>query len=102
MRDLPDLHLAVLDDASIDQLHADIAALTEVIDVLTKQGRRDYAADAAVTLDDGVAQLRSGAARCLQIRYHYDDAQWWDTLVAVPGGYRLVRVRHDFQHTAMS
>ena len=41
------------------------------------------------------AGLRNGSLPGIQIRYHREGAWWWDTIISAPGGYRLVRIRHD-------
>ena len=50
----------------------------------------------ALTLADARRLLEERAVRGLQIRYRYDGADWWDTLMVLPEGWRLVRIRHEF------
>lgn len=93
---LAELHQAELDEATVDQLFADIAALTRVIEVLPKYDSRSYAPDAPITLDEARELLRAGTLRGVQVRYRHDGAQWWDTLMRTPTGVRVVRIRHEF------
>ncbi len=92
---LPDLHQADLDADTLNQLFADIGQLTQVIEVLPKYRQRDYTPDTPISLDEARDLLRDGTVYGLQIRYIHNDAQWWDTLMPVPNGMRLVRIRHD-------
>lgn len=86
---------AMLDDAALRALLRDIRALTEVDDVIVKRGPGRVGDDAgAHTVDDAERLLRERAVRAVQIRYRHDGARWWDTLMLVPEGVRLVRVRH--------
>ena len=99
MRPLPELCQATLDRALLDQLVADIAALTQVVQVQTKGAARAYAAGSSLSLAEGVERLTSGAARGLQICYVHENQAWSDTLIATPKGYRLVRTQPDMDST---
>lgn len=87
---LPELHQAVLDGPTLDALFADLAACTEVLDVQAKGSATAYAHDAA-----GLGAVReallSGSVHAAQIRYRWRGEIWWDTLLRVPGGVRIVR-----------
>ncbi len=96
LNQLAELHQAELDEATVDQLFTDIAALTQVIEVLPKYQSQVYAPDTPITLEDARELLRIGAVRGVQVRYRHDGAQWWDTLMRTPTGVRVVRIRHDF------
>jgi hypothetical protein len=96
---LPDLIESVLDGDQIADLFRDIAALTTVREIIPKTGGRQEYVDetpAPLTLEAAREQLLAGAYRGLQIRYDYDGGQWWDTLIPVAEGTRIVRIRHDF------
>lgn len=95
MKELPELHQAELDDATIEQLLADLSALTEVIEVRIKGDVRTYAEDQEPSLGEGFELLRTGRVRGLQVCYVYDNAQWQDTLIRTPTSTRVVRVRHE-------
>jgi hypothetical protein len=47
-----------------------------------------------VSLAEALEQLSSGTALGAQLRYSYKGADWWDTLLRTPNGFRLVRIEH--------
>ena len=94
---LPELCEAGLDAGILAQLFDDIAGCTEVLAVLPKFADRRKVAEQSVSLSEGRALLASGEARAIQIRYRYEGAEWWDTLMNTPQGTRLVRIRHEFE-----
>lgn len=93
---LPDLHEAVLDDATLDELFADVANCTQISEVIAKHGTRQHTPDRSYTLDDARRMLLDGSVLGVQLRYTYEGDQWWDTLMRIPAGVRLVRIRHSF------
>ncbi len=100
---LPELHSASLDAAQVAQLLADIEACTELTEILPKFAAQQYVPDpAAVTLAQAREWLATRAVRGLQLRYRYDGADWWDTLMQDGDRYRIVRIRHDFAGQAVA
>ena len=95
MPELPELHESLLDEATVDQLFADIKALTQVVEVIPKTLSQGYVQEGSISLDEGRRMLRQGDCRALQVRYLHDGALWWDTLMALPNGTRVVRIRHE-------
>jgi hypothetical protein len=94
---LPDLNQAELDWSGVEALLRDIDALAQVTEIILKLGPRQMVADAAaLTLVQTREILRQRSARAVQIRYRYDGADWWDTLMLLPECWKLVRVRHVF------
>jgi hypothetical protein len=96
---LPDLLQSSLDPETLHQLFVDLEACTEIIEVIPKALAADYVPERSeITLEEGREMLLGGHVRGLQIRYHYQDSQWWDTLLpeASTGGFRIVRIQHDF------
>ena len=91
---LPDLNQAVLDESSLESLFRDFVACTKVLDVTVKTAADRMTPQKRVTLDDAKALLLSNLVRGVQVRYLYDNAEWWDTLMATPAGVRVVRIRH--------
>lgn len=91
-----DLETAELDERSLAQLFADIAAHTELVAVLVKGAAESLAEGGSVTLEDALSLLKRRAVRGVQLRYRYEGREWWDTLVAQPGvdTVRVVRVAH--------
>jgi hypothetical protein len=47
-------------------------------------------------LADARELIATRAVRGLQLRYRYQDADWWDTLMLVGDHFRLIRIRHEF------
>lgn len=95
---LPDLHQAELDDATLRQLFQDVAAHTELMEVIPKYAAAAYVPEiAAITLTEGLELLLAGNIRALQLRYRHDGTIWWDTLMPTPQHtFRIVRIQHDF------
>jgi hypothetical protein len=94
---LPALHTTVLDAAQVEQLLSDIEACTELVEILPKYAAQGRVSDAAgVSLAEARTLLATRAVRGLQLRYRYEGADWWDTLIMAVEGYRVVRIRHDF------
>lgn len=95
----PELRQAAFDAAELENLLRDIAACARIIEVVPKYSATGHVAEGpALALEDGRRLLLEGAARAVQFRYRYEDAEWWDTVMALPEGrFRLVRIRHDFE-----
>jgi len=94
---LADLNQATLDWPGVETLLRDIEACTQVTEIIPKFAAQGYVPDSeTVTLDIARRMLSGRSVRGLQIRYHYEGADWWDTLMVVGLQYRLVRIRHDF------
>lgn len=96
-KELPDLTESILSEEQIRDLFRDIGALTQVIEIIPKHGPRDYVDDTvALTLDTARDAFLNGQFRGVQIRYRHDGGLWWDTLLRAPDGFRIVRIKHDF------
>lgn len=95
---LPDLNEAVLDAATLEQLFRDLEACVQITEIIPKLAERRMVTDqtSKLTLAQARELLLSGKARGIQIRYRYEGADWWDTLMQTPQGVRLVRIRHEF------
>ncbi len=93
---LPELRESLLDAAGLDALLRDIAACTQVIEVIPRHASQRLVGDRSITLQEGRSLLLHRHARAVQIRYRYDDAQWWDTVICQGHRFRIVRIRHDF------
>lgn len=90
--ELPDLHQADLDDATVAALFRDLAACTNILEVQVKGGATARSA-AKPDLDTARDLLMGGHVRAIQVRYAYQDAQWLDTLMRTPSGVRVVRMQ---------
>ena len=96
--ELPELTQSVLTTDDLEALFRDIAELTEVVEIIPKLGARERVDDtAALTLDSARQGLLGGDFRGVQLRYLHEGGLWWDTLLRVPEGFSIVRIRHDPQ-----
>lgn len=96
--ELPQLHNAVLQDAQLHQLLDDIEQCTELVEILPKFAACGMVSDhSAVSLARARELLSNREVRALQIRYHYDGADWWDTIMVQGDLFRVVRIRHEFE-----
>lgn len=93
---IPTLHQAELDPATLAQLFRDLTDHAEVMGISAKGGPTAYAGGDTLDLTTAHAALMAGAVRGVQIRYRYADEEWWDTLIRLPSGVRLVRTKPDF------
>jgi hypothetical protein len=95
--ELPELHGTILETAGMHQLLDDIEDCTEVMEILPKFAAQSHAPDrSALTLSEAREMLANRAVRGLQIRYRYQGADWWDTIMVLGSQFRIVRIRHDF------
>ncbi|MGP1346134.1 MAG: hypothetical protein ACTS3F_05625 [Phycisphaerales bacterium] len=97
---LPPMSQAILDEAQLDALFADIAQLAHIDEIIIKSGPGRVNDDQRHSLDEARQLLRSGQARGVQIRYRHNHAHWWDALMQTPQGTQLTRIRHDFERPA--
>ncbi|MBK8040781.1 MAG: hypothetical protein IPK22_27165 [Verrucomicrobiaceae bacterium] len=95
---LPELQQAQFDAAELETLLRDIGACASITEIIPKYTATGHVPENAVlTLEGGRQLLLGGAARAVQFRYRYQQADWWDTVMALPGGqFRLVRIQHHF------
>ena len=93
---LAELTEALVDSQLLERYFEDLARCAEIGEILPKLAVRERVVlDHAWTLLEAKAALTAGQVRGIQIRYHYDGAEWWDTLLAQESGVRLVRMRRD-------
>lgn len=99
---LPDLQQAQFDAAELETLLRDIGACAQITEIIPKFSATGHVSDNTVlTLDDGRRLLLDGSARAVQFRYRFQGADWWDTIMALPGNlFRLVRIQHHFDTPA--
>jgi hypothetical protein len=94
---LPDLNMTLLDSAQVEQLFRDIEQCAQITEIIPKFAARGHVPETAtVTLAEARELIATRAVRGLQLRYRYEGADWWDTLMLVGDQFRLVRIRHDF------
>lgn len=90
---LPPLQDTTLDEATLDALFLDVGALAELVAVVVRP-REGLARSVGASLEAAREALRSGEAAGVQLRYRLQGSEWWDTLMRVEGGVRLVRIEH--------
>jgi hypothetical protein len=91
--DLPELRQGELDATQLDTLFADLRQGAEVDHVQVRGGPGSPRGDRVVSLDEARQLLRQERTPAVQIRYRYDGQSWCDTLLAHPGGVRLIRTK---------
>jgi hypothetical protein len=95
--ELPALHTTTLDFSQIEQLLTDIEVCTELQEILPKYAAQGHVPEVAqVTLAQARELLFTRALRGLQLRYRYEGADWWDTVMVLGEQFRVVRIRHEF------
>lgn len=87
---LPQLQDQVVDWSVVDDLLRDISACTRLFAVLVRGAPDTMAGGAPADVSSARAALASGAA--VQLRYVYDDIEWWDTLMPAGDAIRILRV----------
>jgi hypothetical protein len=95
---LPDVHDKVLEGRAVEEWIHGVRECGALHEIVVRGGGAYSDAPIAVTerdaakhLDDAMAHLRKGAS--VQLRYHFDGVEWWDTLMPLVGGkVRLVRI----------
>lgn len=92
---LRDYHEAFIDPGTLQQLFVDLAGCAQVLAVLAKGGGTDRAHGGTMSLQEGKEMFMSKRVRGLQIRYRYEGAEWWDTLMHTPGGVKIVRIEQE-------
>ncbi|MDP3275343.1 MAG: hypothetical protein Q8Q09_09130 [Deltaproteobacteria bacterium] len=90
--ELPEIQDQVLDAPTLAQLFADLARDAKLIAIVVKGP--GLAEGGPQTLEQARELLAEGAVRGVQLRYLHGGTEWWDTLMVVPGGVRLVRIGH--------
>ena len=93
--EFPDMHQGLLDAETLAQYFRDLEH-ARVFEVLVKGAPRKYADEDSFSLERGRELFEAGTVRGLQIRYLWNDAEWWDTLLRGGNGVRIVRVQHEW------
>jgi hypothetical protein len=94
---LPELHGGMLTEETLAQLFDDYSKCTVVTEIIPKHAAQSHVPEQShLTLAHAQELLRTRGVRAMQVRYRFDDGEWWDTIMVLPKGFRLVRIRHDF------
>jgi hypothetical protein len=92
---LPSVHIAEIDHDKLHELFADVEALGERLEIVLKRATEAHVERVpCVSLAEALEELSSGTALGAQLRYSYKGDDWWDTLMRIPDGFRLVRIQH--------
>lgn len=84
-----------VDAATLQQLFTDLTTAAVILAVKEKGGPASYALAGEHDLETARRRLLAGEARAIQLRYRFAEHEWTDTILAIPGGFRVVRCRHD-------
>jgi len=90
---LSELEDVILDASGLADLFADLEAHATGVDIRWKGDPTGRAESASPSLAESEAALLAGAGSGVQIRYLYEGTGWWDTLLRVPEGVRVVRMK---------
>ncbi len=85
----------LIDATTLRQLFLDLATSGTVLGVREKSGPKSHTLGEELNLDDALARLLQRDARAVQVRYRFADHEWTDTILSHPGGFRVVRCRHE-------
>lgn len=87
----------LVDESTLRQLFADLEACTVIHEILAKEAAHTMIRPGEqLNLADALPLLLQRAVRGIQIRYTYQDREWWDTVLPVPNGWRIVRIQQRF------
>ena len=89
---LPDLHTGDLDAAGLSALFSDLERHAAVSSVTVKSSAQEYTRRQSPTLAEALEALRQRSVHGIQVRYHWDGAEWIDTILVRPNGWRVVRM----------
>ncbi|MCO6044358.1 hypothetical protein NG895_10610 [Aeoliella sp. ICT_H6.2] len=92
MTNLPDLHMATLDEGTLEVLFSDIDALGQDIEVVPKRSSRQRVENCCMTLAEAEMAIRAHSLRAVQVRYTYEGVRWCDTLLPNGAGWSLTRI----------
>lgn len=82
-----------LDEAGVKAHFASLALLMPAPEVRVKASHTAYSTGAETDLADAVDRLLDARLTAVQVRFEKDGVEVCDTIVRVPGGFRLVRIR---------
>jgi hypothetical protein len=102
---LPALEQIDLDPAALFKLFVDVGKTTQLLEIVYKSAPEVHAPDPEPATDPSALKkaqrlLLSGKVMGVQLRYLYEGAEWWDTLLRTPTGIRLVRMEQPKPPTA--
>lgn len=84
-----------IDADTLRRLFADLSEAATILGVREKGGPTVYTSVDELAPAGALERLLSGSARAVQVRYRFANCEWSDTVFAQPGGFRVVRCRHE-------
>ena len=91
---LPPVHIADIDGDKLRELFFDVESLGEDLEIVIKHSAEGHVdRGPRPSLSEAIAQLLLGTALGVQLRYRFQGADWWDTLMRTAQGFRLVRIQ---------
>jgi len=98
--EFPELNDAMLSDEELLALFRDYRDSAQIGEILLKSGPGLVAPSERPTLEQAEELLRNRGVRGIQIRYRFAESSWCDTLMSLPHGVRLIRIRQTFAEPA--
>lgn len=93
LSELPPMHEAILNESQVRSLFSDIEQYASEIRLIARRGPTTIKEQTA-SLRLAADNLLGGRLNKMQIRYHWQSANWIDTLEQQPQGFRLIRIQH--------
>lgn len=93
---------SLLDAETLHQLLFDVENAATLLGIGVKWAPSENAESTALLLSDVAELLLSKRVLGIQLRYVHEGREWWDTLLCVPDGTRLVRMEHTEEHRPQS
>ncbi|MCC6234953.1 MAG: hypothetical protein IT580_20080 [Verrucomicrobiales bacterium] len=90
----PLLTEGLVDEALLLRLVADLESCAEILEILAKSGPSTMSESGSrLGMREAFHLLTQRRLRALQVRYRYQGEEWWDSILALPVGFRVVRIR---------
>ena len=92
---LPELHEGTLDFQELNQYRKDLNDYAKIQEIIIKNNRLQMTNSKTNDLDSTIELLMCRTVNGIQIRYHWDDLNWCDTLLWKNSSIRLIRICHN-------
>ncbi|MFN8610858.1 MAG: hypothetical protein U0931_25170 [Vulcanimicrobiota bacterium] len=92
-KDLPQLTQGDLDDQALRNLVEDLSTLAEILEVRVKGSSEERAENSTLQLKQAVAAMKLGRVQGVQVRYRWEGAEWFDTLMRTGATVRVIRMK---------
>lgn len=91
--EFPEMVEENIDISTLMTLVSDLTNVAHIEQVIVKGGEFELASQGDISLPDAVELLLDKKVRGVQIRYRWDNIDWFDTLLNAPQGVKIVRVK---------